>query len=89
MVRPEEVSESFPNEGKHESVLRVKHVGIQSTTDLSRFGGRGAQAGGVGLQGSGGCRTESCGRVFHREDTIPGIMSIPAAAGAAGCTDCN
>lgn len=35
VVRPKEVLESFPNEGKHESVPRVKHMETQSTTDLS------------------------------------------------------
>lgn len=41
MVSPKEVLESFPNEGKHESVPRVKHTEVQSTTDLSRVQWRG------------------------------------------------
>lgn len=36
VVRPKEVLESFPNEGKHESVPRVRHTEIQNTMDLSR-----------------------------------------------------
>lgn len=71
MVRPEEALESFPNEGKHESVPRVK---IQITTDLSRVQWQRrcpVSSGDVGLQDSELCRSLGC--VFHREDTIPGI----------------
>lgn len=73
MVRPEEALESFPKEGKHESVPRVRYKAAQTHRSLqASVGGKEPRLEMLDCKALvfAGLRL---GCVFHRQDTIPAI----------------
>lgn len=96
VVRPKEVLESFPNEGKHESVPRVKHT---ETKHHGSFQGSverrcPVSSGDVGLQGSGAAGLKavqvlSLGRFPQGGHNSWHSFAFLRQLDQPGCTDCN